>query len=96
MKHLRLALTALLFSLCTLGATAGTKPNIILIYSDCVGIGAVGCTGGPFQTPHIDSLAKGGMLFPSVLTGFIFTAGVSAQTPVSLLDGKLTFVLPGK
>ena len=33
-------------------------------------------------------------LFAVVLTGFIFTAGVSAQTPVSLLDGRLTFVLP--
>jgi len=40
-----------------------SKPNIILIYSDDVGIGAVGCTGGPFKTPNIDSLAKGGMLF---------------------------------
>ena len=28
-------------------------------------------------------------LLTVVLTGFIFTAGVSAQTPVSLLDGKL-------
>ena len=30
-------------------------------------------------------------LFTLVLTGFIFTAGVYAQTPVSLLGGKLTF-----
>ena len=33
-------------------------------------------------------------LFTLVLTGFLFTAGVYAQTPVSLLGGKLTFVLP--
>jgi len=33
-------------------------------------------------------------LFSVVLAGFVFTAAVSAQTPVSLLDGKLTFVLP--
>ena len=39
---------------------ASTKPNIILILSDDVGLGDVGCTGGHFKTPHIDSLAKGG------------------------------------
>ena len=33
-------------------------------------------------------------LFAAVLAGFVFTAGVFAQTPVSVLDGKLTFVLP--
>jgi hypothetical protein len=33
-------------------------------------------------------------LFAIVLTGFVFTAGAFAQTPVTLLDGKLTFVLP--
>ena len=33
-------------------------------------------------------------LFAVVLTGFVFTAGVYAQTPVSLLGGKLAFLLP--
>ena len=33
-------------------------PNIILILSDDVGLGDIGCCGGPFKTPHIDSLAK--------------------------------------
>ncbi len=31
-------------------------------------------------------------LLTVVLTGFLTMAGVLAQTPVSLLDGKLTFV----
>ena len=39
------------------------KPNIILIYSDDVGLGDIGCCGGPFKTPQIDSLAKGGTRF---------------------------------
>src|SRR5204863_4155401 len=39
------------------------KPNIILILSDDVGLGDVGCTGGPFKTPHLDSLAKSGTRF---------------------------------
>lgn len=33
-------------------------------------------------------------LFAVVLTWVVFTAGVYAQTPVSLLGGNLTFVLP--
>ena len=33
-------------------------------------------------------------LFAVILTGVVFAAGAVAQTPVSLLDGKLTFVLP--
>src|ERR1035437_8201521 len=39
------------------------KPNIILIYSDDVGIGDIGCCGGSVKTAHIDSLAKGGKRF---------------------------------
>ncbi|MEI8387038.1 MAG: sulfatase-like hydrolase/transferase [Verrucomicrobiota bacterium] len=44
-------------------ATDTWKPNIILIYSDDVGIGDIGCCGGPFKTPNIDKLAEGGTRF---------------------------------
>lgn len=40
-----------------------SKPNIILIFSDDVGLGDVGCSGGPFKTPNIDALAKSGTRF---------------------------------
>ena len=33
-------------------------------------------------------------LFAVILIGFVFAAGAVAQTPVSLLGGRLTFVLP--
>jgi len=39
------------------------KPNIIFIDSDDVGLGNIGCYGGPFKTPHLDALAKGGTRF---------------------------------
>ena len=42
---------------------AADKPNIIMILADDVGLGNLGCTGGPFKTPNIDALAKGGTLF---------------------------------
>lgn len=41
----------------------GTRPNIILILSDDVGIDSIHCTGGPFRTPQIDKLAAEGTLF---------------------------------
>jgi arylsulfatase A len=44
-------------------APAAEKPNIILIMSDDVGLGDVGCCGGPFKTPNIDKLAAGGTRF---------------------------------
>ncbi len=34
------------------------------------------------------------LFFAMVLTGLVLTAGSGAQTPVSLLDGKLTFTVP--
>lgn len=40
-----------------------SKPNIIFILSDDVGLGDIGCCGGPFKTPNIDALAKGGTRF---------------------------------
>src|SRR6266566_4509907 len=43
--------------------SAAQKPNIIMILSDDVGLGDVGCTGGHFKTPEIDKLAKGGTRF---------------------------------
>lgn len=45
---------------------AAEKPNIILIMSDDVGIGDIHCCGGPFKTPNIDALTKGGPRFESL------------------------------
>jgi arylsulfatase A-like enzyme len=41
-----------------------SKPNIIIIYADDLGYADVGCYGATqVKTPHIDRLAKGGLLF---------------------------------
>ena len=41
-----------------------TKPNIIFILSDDVGLGNIGCCGSDhFKTPRIDALAKSGIRF---------------------------------
>ncbi len=42
---------------------ANERPNIILIFSDDLGMDSVHCTGAPFKTPHIDRLAREGTVF---------------------------------
>ena len=39
------------------------KPNILFILADDMGFSDAGCYGGEIQTPHLDSLAKGGLRF---------------------------------
>ena len=59
-------LTALTLTACQVPAekeAAISKPNIIFILTDDVGLGDIGCCGGPFKTPNIDALAKSGTRF---------------------------------
>lgn len=44
---------------------AAEKPNIILILADDLGFSDLGCYGGEIETPHLDSLAEGGLRFTS-------------------------------
>lgn len=41
------------------------KPNIVLILADDLGFSDLGCYGGEIETPHLDSLADGGVRFTS-------------------------------
>jgi arylsulfatase A len=65
---------------------AAQKPNIILIYSDDVGIGDIGCCGGPFPTPHIDSLAKGGTRFE-----YCYSTPLCGPSRCETLTGRYPF-----
>lgn len=50
--------------LVTAQPVAPEKPNIVFILADDLGYTDLGCYGNPFnETPHIDSLARGGMKF---------------------------------
>ncbi|WP_341221850.1 arylsulfatase [Polaribacter atrinae] len=61
------------------------KPNIIYILADDLGYGDLGVYGQTkIETPNIDALAKGGMLFTQHYTG----APVCAPARASLLTGK--------
>lgn len=80
----RLALV-LLTAGCTLLAAA--HPNIIVILSDDLGWGSVGCYGadpGLVSTPHIDRLAREGRRFTDANT----TSSVCSPTRYSVMTGR--------
>lgn len=65
-------------------AQAETKPNVVIIYIDDMGIGDIGCYGGKFvPTPHIDKLAQDGLLFRQ----YYSAASVSSASRCGLLTG---------
>jgi hypothetical protein len=43
-------------------------PNVLFIILDDTGFGQLGCYGGPLETPNIDQLAAGGLLFNNMHT----------------------------
>src|SRR5512137_402569 len=65
---------------------AADKPNIVLILSDDVGLGDIGAFGGPFKTPQIDSLAKGGMRFANC-----YSTPLCGPSRCELLTGRYPF-----
>lgn len=56
-----------LFSICcscfTMCLAAPARPNILIILADDLGWSDLGCYGGEIRTPHLDSLARGGLRF---------------------------------
>lgn len=61
-----LALYAVLLSACGMGAPA--PPNILLITVDTLRADQLGCYGAKAMTPHIDRLAREGMLFTNAVS----------------------------
>ena len=63
---------------------ADSKPNFIIIFTDDLGYGDLGCYGSTIhQTPHVDKMASNGVLF----TDFYVTAPVCTPSRASLLTG---------
>lgn len=84
----RLAPLVLLLAAGTVtAADASTPPNIVFILADDLGIGDVHCYGGDrclIETPHIDSLAAGGLRF----TDAHVSASVCVPTRVGVMTGR--------
>ena len=70
-SKLSLFLGAALSCTLTCSANADTKPNVILILADDLGIGGLNCTGNPLlETPHIDKMADQGIKFSKGLSPY--------------------------
>lgn len=74
------------------------RPNVVIIYTDDIGYGDVGCYGATLvKTPHIDSLAKQGLRF----TDSHCSSATCTPSRYALLTGRYAFrqqgarVLPG-
>src|SRR6476660_8797645 len=44
------------------------RPNVLFIVLDDTGFGQLGCYGSPIETPNLDALAAGGLLFNNMHT----------------------------
>ena len=67
--------------------TSDSKPNIIFILADDLGIGDVSCYGSDNnKTPIIDQLAKGGMQFQHA-----YTAPLCGPSRARILSGRYAF-----
>jgi arylsulfatase A-like enzyme len=68
-----------------LSARAARPPNIVIILADDLGYAELGCQGcKDIATPHIDSMARGGIRFTQ---GYV-TCPVCAPTRAALLTGR--------
>lgn len=62
-----------------------SRPNIILIMADDLGYQGIGCFGNDtLQTPHLDALAKAGLLF----TDYHSNGSVCTPTRAAMLTGN--------
>ena len=70
----------------TKAQTPQGRPNIVIIYTDDMGIGDLSCTStGWIETPAIDRLASQGL----VLNSYYTSAPVSSPSRVGLTTGKI-------
>ena len=90
-------------------AVSLSKPNIIFILADDLGIGNVSCYGADnFKTPNVDALAQGGLRFEQchaapvcgptralLMTGrYAFRTGMTANTSGNLLKPDKEIMMP--
>lgn len=80
-------IAAILIGVCASASAAGEDPppNIVLLFADDLGYGELGCQGNAqIPTPHIDSIAAGGVRFTS---GYV-TAPYCSASRAGLLTGR--------
>lgn len=84
---MRTLLLTLILLLPSLVPAAESRPNIVFILADDLGIGDVACYGGErclIKTPNIDALASGGLQFTDAYVNF----SVCVPTRVAIMTGR--------
>jgi arylsulfatase A len=82
---LRCAFLLAFFALACGQALAAPKPNIVIIFTDDLGYGDLGCYGSPvIRTPHLDRMAVEGLRF----TDFYSASEVCTPSRAALLTGR--------
>jgi arylsulfatase A-like enzyme len=88
-NHLLKMVPAVVLGLMTLSVKAQTKPNIVVIMGDDIGIWNIGAYSRGMmagRTPNLDKLAKGGMLFTDYYAEASCTAGranfITGELPI--------------
>jgi arylsulfatase A len=87
-------LAFVLLALIAASANAATKPNIVFILADDLGIGDTKCYGGDrclIETPNIDALAAGGVRF----TNAHVTASVCGPSRQAMMTGRYNWRYAG-
>jgi arylsulfatase A len=82
-----LAPLILLLVTCSSFVNAGDRPNVLVILSDDLGWGSIGCYGADpalVKTPHLDRIATEGRRFTDACT----TSSVCSPTRYSVLTGR--------
>lgn len=65
-------------------AIAAERPNVVMLLSDDLGVGDIGCYDGPVKTPTLDKLAASGARFRQFYSG----AAVCSPSRATLLTGR--------
>ncbi len=60
-----------------------SAPNVLFIVLDDTGFGQLGCYGSSINTPNLDSLAEGGLLYTNM-----HTTGLCSPTRTCILTGR--------
>jgi arylsulfatase A-like enzyme len=81
--------TAFIQILVSLPAIAGTKPNIIFLFSDDQRADTIGAHGNPYiQTPNLDQLAENGFSFRRNYCAGSFSGAVCVASRAMLMTGR--------
>lgn len=84
-KFLLLVLGPILLFACKVSDEGNKRPNLVLIIADDLAWDDLGCYGHPtIRTPHIDKLAREGMLFNNAF----LTASSCSPSRASIITGK--------